>query len=76
MKKGSIYYRRSAQMLGVHPRTLRIHEEEGLIKPLCKGKRRNFTLDDITWIECLLTMLDEHRVSTAAMKQLLHYTPC
>jgi MerR family transcriptional regulator/heat shock protein HspR len=66
----------AAQMLGVHPRTLRIYEDEGLITPLRKGKWRYYTMNDIKWIECLRTMLHEHGVSLVAVKRLLRYTPC
>jgi MerR family transcriptional regulator/heat shock protein HspR len=66
----------AAQMLGVHPRTLRIYEEEGLITPERKGKWRYFTMNDIKWIECLREMIHEHGVSIAAVKKLLQYTPC
>lgn len=66
----------AAQMLGVHPRTLRIYEEEGLIVPLRKGKWRYFTMNDIKWIECLREMIHSHGVSIAAVKKLLQYTPC
>ncbi len=66
----------AAQMLDVHPRTLRIYEEEGLIKPLRKGKWRYYTMNDIKWIECLREMIHEHGISIAAVKKLLQYTPC
>ena len=66
----------AAQMLEVHPRTLRIYEEEGLIKPLRKGKWRYYTMNDINWIECLREMIHEHGISIAAVKKLLQYTPC
>ena len=66
----------AAQMLNVHPRTLRIYEEEGLITPQRKGKWRYFTMDDIKWIECLREMIHEHGISIAALKKLLQYTPC
>lgn len=66
----------AAQMLEVHPRTLRIYEEEGLITPLRKGKWRYYTINDIHWIECLREMIHEHGVSIAAVKKLLQYTPC
>jgi MerR family transcriptional regulator/heat shock protein HspR len=66
----------AAQMLNVHPRTLRIYEEEGLITPLRKGKWRYFNMNDIKWIECLREMIHEHGVSIAAVKKLLRYTLC
>ena len=66
----------AAQMLGVHPRTLRIYEEEGLIAPLRKKRWRYYTMNDIQWIECLREMIHVHGVSIAAVKKLLQYTPC
>jgi MerR family transcriptional regulator/heat shock protein HspR len=66
----------AAQMLEVHPRTLRIYEQEGLIKPMRKGKWRYYTMNDVKWIECLREMIHEHGISIAAVKKLLQYTPC
>ncbi len=66
----------AAQMLEVHPRTLRIYEQEGLIKPMRKGKWRYFTFNDIKWVECLREMIHEHGISIAAIKKLLQFTPC
>ena len=66
----------ASKMLKVHPRTLRIYESEGLIKPLRQGKWRYFTMDDIKWIECLRGMIHESGISIAAIKKLLQYTPC
>ena len=66
----------AAKLLGVHPRTLRIYEEEGLIRPQRKGTWRYFTMDDIHWIECLRDMIHKHGISIAAIKKLLNYTPC
>lgn len=66
----------AAQMLEVHPRTLRIYEQEGLIRPLRKGKWRYFTMNDIKWIECLRNMIHDKGMSIAAIKKLLQYTPC
>ena len=66
----------AAQMLDVHPRTLRIYEEKGLVRPMRKGKWRYYTMNDIEWIECLRTMIHEHGISLAAVKKLLQYTPC
>ena len=66
----------AAQMLDVHPRTLRIYEQEELIRPMRKGKWRYFTMNDVKWIECLRSMIHEHGISIAAIKKLLQYTPC
>ncbi len=66
----------AAKMLEVHPRTLRIYEKEGLIRPIRKGKWRYFTMDDIKWVECLRSMIHEQGISIVAIKKLLQYTPC
>jgi MerR family transcriptional regulator/heat shock protein HspR len=66
----------AAEMLEVHPRTLRIYEAEGLITPARKGKWRYFTMDDIKWISCLREMIHTHGISIPAIKKLLKYTPC
>jgi len=66
----------AAQMLDVHPRTLRIYEQEQLIRPMRKGKWRYYTMNDVKWVECLREMIHEHGISIAAIKKLLQYTPC
>lgn len=66
----------AAQMLEVHPRTLRIYEQEGLITPIRRGKWRHYNINDVKWIECLREMIHEHGISIAAVKKLLQYTPC
>ena len=66
----------AAEMLDVHPRTLRIYEQENLVRPMRKGKWRYYTMNDIKWIECLRDMIHEHGISIAAIKKLLQYTPC
>lgn len=66
----------AAQILGVHPRTLRIYEEEGLVKPARKGNRRFFSANDITWIGCIRTMIHEEGISIPGIKKLLRYAPC
>ena len=63
-------------MLNVHPRTLRIYESEGLLKPDRKNKWRYYTEDDLRWIICLRTMIHDQGISIAAIKKLLNYTSC
>lgn len=66
----------AASMLEVHPRTLRIYEQEGLVIPLRKGQRRFYSLNDIQWITCLRSMIHDHGISVAGIKKLLKYTSC
>jgi len=66
----------AAQLLGVHPRTLRINEEEGLVKPARKGNRRFFSPNNLTWIGCIRSMIHEEGISIPGIKKLLRYAPC
>ena len=66
----------AAEMLGLHARTLRSYEKEGLIKPARRGKWRYYSSDDIKWIECIREMIHVHGISINALKKLLAYTPC
>lgn len=66
----------AAKLLNVHPRTLRIYEQEGLIKPALVGNRRMFSADDIQWINCLRTFIHEEGVSIPGLKKLMEYIPC
>lgn len=66
----------AAEILEVHPRTLRNYEDAGLILPTRKGKWRYYTLRDIQWIECLREMVHDQGISIKAVKKLLKYTPC
>lgn len=66
----------AAKLLSVHPRTLRIYEEEGLIKPARQGNKRYFSNNDISWITCLRTLIHEKGISIPGIKMLLELTPC
>ena len=66
----------AARLLNVHPRTLRIYEQEGLITPTLVGSRRMFSADDIQWITCLRTFIHEEGISIPGLKKLLSYIPC
>ncbi len=66
----------AASILEVHPRTLRIYEEEGLISPCRQGGKRFFSQSDIAWIKCLRSMIHEENISIEGIKRLLEYVPC
>ncbi len=66
----------AAAILEVHPRTLRIYEEEGLIRPFRKAGRRYYSLNDIQWTKCLRHMIHDQGISIAGIKRLLEFTPC
>jgi len=66
----------AAHLLDVHPRTLRIYESEGLIKPCRQGGKRFFSQSDIAWIQCLRSMIHDENISIEGVKRLLEFAPC
>jgi MerR family transcriptional regulator/heat shock protein HspR len=66
----------AARLLGVHPRTLRIYENEGLIEPAHVGSRRLFSTNDIQWIRCLRSYIHDEGISIPGLKKLLNLVPC
>ena len=66
----------AAHILGVHPRTLRIYEAEGLITPCRRGGKRFFSQSDLVWIECLRSLIHDENISIEGVKRLLQYAPC
>lgn len=66
----------AAHILNVHPRTLRIYENEGLIKPHRVGGKRMFSQNDLVWIDCLRKLIHDENLSIPGIKKLLEYAPC
>lgn len=66
----------AANLLNVHPRTLRIYEAEGLIKPHRQGGKRFFSQRDLAWIQCLRKLIHEENISIEGVKRLLEVVPC
>ena len=66
----------AARLLDVHPRTLRIYEDEGLINPSRVGNRRLYSANDLTWIGCLRRLIHDEGISIPGIKKLLRYATC
>ncbi len=66
----------AAKLLDLHPRTLRIYEDEGLIKPTRVGNRRLYSANDLTWIGCLRRLIHDEGISIPGIKKLLRYATC
>ena len=66
----------AARLLDIHPRTLRIYEDEGLIKPTRIGNRRLYSANDLTWIGCLRRLIHDEGISIPGIKKLLRYATC
>ncbi len=65
-----------AELTGIHPRSLRIYEQQGLICPARRGGKRFFSENDLRWIECLNFLLNEKGLDPGGVKELLLVTPC
>lgn len=66
----------AARLLKVHPRTLRIYEDEGLVRPHRQGARRMYSQNDLQWIACLRSAIHEQGISIPGVKKLLRYATC
>lgn len=65
-----------ARILGVHPRTLRLYEERGLVQPQRVRGQRRYTDQDIRWLTCVRSLIHEHAYSIDAIIKLLDFAPC
>jgi hypothetical protein len=65
-----------AELLSIHPRTLRIYEQEGLIKPARRGGKRFYSNNDLQWLKCMRRLLTEEGLNIAGIKKLLTLAPC
>jgi MerR family transcriptional regulator/heat shock protein HspR len=66
----------AAEILGVHPRTLRLYEEGGLIRPARKNNRRFYSANDLKWISCVRYMIHEQGLNQEGLRRLLALIPC
>jgi MerR family transcriptional regulator/heat shock protein HspR len=61
----------AAELLGVHPRTLYLYEDKGLIVPLRKGNRRFYSASDLEWVRALRYLVHERGINLEGVRQLL-----
>jgi MerR family transcriptional regulator/heat shock protein HspR len=66
----------AAELLNVHPRTLRLYEDGGLIRPARKNNRRFYSSVDLQWIKCVRFMIHERGLNQEGMRRLLALIPC
>jgi DNA-binding transcriptional MerR regulator len=67
----------AAQQVGLSARTLRIYEEEGLIRPARKGSdQRVYSDQDLIWIRCISELIHGHSLTTTGIRRLLDLIPC
>ena len=66
----------AAEILGVHPRTLRLYEDGGLIRPARKNNRRFYSASDLRWISCVRYLIHEKGLNQEGLRRLLALIPC
>ena len=66
----------AAELLDVHPRTLRLYEESGLIKPARRNNRRLYSDHDLAWVRCVRYLIHEKGLNQEGLRRLLALIPC
>ncbi|UCC67415.1 MAG: MerR family transcriptional regulator [Armatimonadota bacterium] len=68
----------AAQEVGLSARTLRIYEQEGLIRPARKpgADQRLYSEQDLIWIRCISELIHGHSLTTVGIRRLLDLIPC
>ena len=68
----------AAQHLGLSARTLRIYEDEGLIRPARRAgsDQRLYSDQDLIWIRCISELIHGHSLTTTGIRRLLDLIPC
>jgi len=76
--RGSAIYQISAaaQQVGLSARTLRIYEQEGLLRPSRKGEQRLYSEQDLIWVRCISELIHGHSLTTVGIRRLLDLIPC
>lgn len=65
-----------AELLGITPQTLRLYEEQGLLKAGRRGRKRYYSEDDLTWLRCIRRLIHEKKISIEGVKMIMKYAPC
>ena len=68
----------AAQQVGLSARTLRVYEQEGLLRPARRaaGDQRLYSEQDLIWIRCISELIHGHSLTTAGIRRLLDLIPC
>jgi MerR family transcriptional regulator, heat shock protein HspR len=61
----------AADLLGVHPRTLRIYEERGLVSPVRRHRIRLYSERDIQRVRLIRFLMEERGLNLAGVRLLL-----
>ena len=66
----------AAELLDVHPRTLRLYEQAGLLRPARRNNRRFYSNNDLNWIRCIRYLIHRKGLNQEGLRRLLARMPC
>jgi MerR family transcriptional regulator/heat shock protein HspR len=66
----------ASELLDVHPRTLRLYEENGLLKPARRNNRRLYSDHDVLWVRAIRYLIHEKGLNQEGLRRLLALIPC
>jgi MerR family transcriptional regulator/heat shock protein HspR len=66
----------AAELLQVHPRTLRLYEQFGLLRPARKNNRRFYSENDIQWVQCIRYLIHKKGLNQEGLRRLMGLIPC
>lgn len=61
----------AAEITGLHPRTLRIYEERGLLSPVRRNRIRLYSEDDIERVRMIRQLIEAYRLNLAGVRLIL-----
>jgi MerR family transcriptional regulator/heat shock protein HspR len=61
----------AADLLGIHPRTLHLYEEKGLVVSARKGNRRFYSAKDMEWIRAVRYLVRERGLNLEGLRRVL-----
>lgn len=61
----------AAEICGLHPRTLRIYEEKGLLHPVRRNRIRLYSDHDIERVRLIRQLIETHRLNLAGVRLVL-----
>jgi MerR family transcriptional regulator/heat shock protein HspR len=61
----------AAEITGLHPRTLRIYEERGLLTPTRRNRIRLYSDEDIERVRVIRQLIEGHRLNLAGVRLIL-----
>ena len=65
-----------ARIVGVHPKTIRLYESLGLVRPGRRRGRRLFSWAEVVWLQCLRRMIHQFGPNVRAVQTMLRFAPC